>query len=148
MLYYFWKQLSYSLIMCHIATTSRKILQMSNSYRAFKLALQTVRMHVSARNVTWVTMSCQEKNCPPENFYPRIKIFSDCVKIFCPTLKIFVRLARPFLKAFSSVFSVLLSTYKCFSYYFTCFSYNLFHHIVTYMISDSFLVAQRYVMMG
>ena len=37
---------------------------------------------------------CQEKNCPPENFYPRTKFFSDCVENFCPTLKIFVRLVR------------------------------------------------------
>ena len=35
---------------------------------------------------------CQEKCCPPENFYPRTKFFSDCVENFCPTLKIFVRL--------------------------------------------------------
>ena len=30
------------------------------------------------------------KKCPPENFYPRTKIFSDCAKNFCPTLKIFL----------------------------------------------------------
>ena len=59
----------------------------------------------------WV---CQEKNCPPKNFYPRIKIFNGCVKIFCPTLKIFVRLVRPCLTAFSSAFSVLLAACKCF----------------------------------
>ena len=59
-------------------------------------------------------VECQEKNCPPENFYPRIKIFSNCVKIFCPTLKIFVRLARPCLEVFSSMFSVLLAACECF----------------------------------
>ena len=51
---------------------------------------------------------------PPENFYPRIKIFSDYVKNFCPTLKIFVRPARPCLKVFSSAFSVLRAAYKRF----------------------------------
>ena len=50
--------------------------------------------------------ACQEKNCPSENFYPRIKTFSDCVKNFCPTLKIFVRMARPYLTALSLAFSV------------------------------------------
>ena len=33
---------------------------------------------------------CQEKFCPPENFYPRTKFFGKCIEIFCPTLKIFV----------------------------------------------------------
>ena len=51
-------------------------------------------------------MACQEKNCPPENFYPRIKDKKIVLKIFCPTLKIFVRLARPCLTAFSLAFSV------------------------------------------
>ena len=91
----------------------------------------------------YTAMCCQEKNCPPENFYPRIKIFSDCVKFFCSTLKIFVRLARPCLTAFSLVFSVLLATCKCFSYCFSyCMLYNLFHHSYTSprIISDSFLV--------
>ena len=32
--------------------------------------------------------TCQEKNCPPEKFYPRTKFFSNCVENFCPTLKI------------------------------------------------------------
>ena len=59
--------------------------------------------NVDQINERWV---CQEKNCPPENFYPRIKFFSDYVENFCPTLKIFVRLARPCLTAISSAFSV------------------------------------------
>ena len=31
---------------------------------------------------------CQEKNCPPEKFYPRTKFFSNRVEKICPTLKI------------------------------------------------------------
>ena len=58
--------------------------------------------------------ACQENNFPPENFYPRIKFFSNCVKKICSTLKIFVRLARPCLTAFSSAFSVLLAACECF----------------------------------
>ena len=58
----------------------------------------------------WIEMTasgaCQEKNCPPEKFYPRTKIFSDCVENFCPTLKIFVRLAKSFLPDFSSALHV------------------------------------------
>ena len=30
----------------------------------------------------------EKKNCPSENFYPGIKIFSNRAKNFCPTLKI------------------------------------------------------------
>ena len=62
---------------------------------------------------------CQEKKCPPENFYPRTTFFSNYVENFCPTLKIFVRLARPCLAAFS----VLLHCISMFS-----MLYNLFHH--------------------
>ena len=89
------------------------------------------------RNLKWI---CQEKNCPPENFYPRIKIFNDCIKNFCPTLKIFVRLARLCLEVFSSAFSVLLAPCKCFSYCLTCSIANLFYHtlrIVSDFYSDS-----------
>ena len=50
---------------------------------------------------------------PPENFYPRTKIFSDYVENFCPSLKIFVRLARICLAAFS----VLLAACQCFPHY-------------------------------
>ena len=54
--------------------------------------------------ISGIVVACQEKNCPPENFYPRTKFFSDYVEKFCPTLKIFVRLARPYLAAFSWCF--------------------------------------------
>ena len=66
------------------------------------------------------------KKLSPENFYSRIKIFSNCAKNFCPTLKIFVRLARPCLKHFPWHFSAA----KCFSY---CFTHT------PKMISDFFL---------
>ena len=66
--------------------------------------------------------ACQEKNvCPPENFYPRTKVFNDYVEKFYPTLKIFVRLARPCLAAFS----VLLAACQCFPCYITYFTIHL-----------------------
>ena len=34
--------------------------------------------------------SLSRKNCPPENFYPRTKFFSNYVENFCPTLNFFV----------------------------------------------------------
>ena len=53
-------------------------------------------------------MACQEKNCPPKSFYPRIKFFSDCVKNVCPILKIFVHLASQTMSGsvFLNVFNV------------------------------------------
>ena len=81
--------------------------------------------------------SCQEKICPPKKFYPRIKIFSDCVENFCPTLKNFVRPAG--------------HVWHCFPWRFQCCwlhvnvfptVYNLFHHTPR-MISDSFLTTWR-----
>ena len=51
-------------------------------------------------------VTCQEKNCPPEKFYPRTKIFSDCVENFCPTLKIFVHPAKSCLPDFLSALHV------------------------------------------
>ena len=51
-----------------------------------------------------IYIAYQEKIVPPENFYPRTKIFSNNVENFCPTLKIFVRLARPCLAGFSRRF--------------------------------------------
>jgi len=66
-------------------------------------------------------MEVSRKKCPPKNFYPRIKIFSNCIKNFCPTLKIFFHLVKPCLEAFYSAFSVLLAACKCFSYSFTWF---------------------------
>ena len=79
----------------------------------------------------------QEKNCPPENFYRRIKFFSGCVENFCPTLKNFVRPAG--------------HVWHCFPWRFQCYwlhvnvfptVYNLFHHTPR-MISDSFLATRR-----
>ena len=52
------------------------------------------------------TMAMSRKNCSPEKFYPRAKIFSDCVENFCPTLKIFVCLAKSCLPDFSSALHV------------------------------------------
>ena len=48
---------------------------------------------------TYIGQTCQEKNCPPENFYPRTKFFSDRVENFCPTLKIFIRLVGSWILA-------------------------------------------------
>ena len=76
-------------------------------------------MFLKFHNKFVVVGGCQEKNCPPENFYPRTKFFSDYVENFCPALKIFVRLTRPCLAAFS----VLLRCMSMFS-----MLYSLFHH--------------------
>ena len=64
--------------------------------------------------------ACQEKNCPPEKFYPRTKIFSDCVENFCPTLKIFVHLAKSclpdFLSALATYMYILLHSSILYTY--------------------------------
>ena len=63
---------------------------------ATEAALLLFISHLASKNISHATIKvyCQEKNFPPENFYPRTKFFSDCVENFCPTLKIFVRLVR------------------------------------------------------
>ena len=48
----------------------------------------------------------KKKIVPPEKFYPRTKIFSNCVENFYPTLKIFVRLAKCCLPDFLSALHV------------------------------------------
>ena len=53
------------------------------------------------------------KNCPPENFYPRIKIFSNCAKkIVSATLKVFVHLD---MQTMSEAFLDVFNATKCFS---------------------------------
>ena len=55
--------------------------------RAYSVTEQTMQMFQR-----WIEMTgsgaCQEKNCSPKKFYPRTKIFSDCVENFCPPGKI------------------------------------------------------------
>jgi len=82
-------------------------------------------------------VKCQEKNCPPKNFYPRIKFFSDCVENFCLTLKNFVHPA-------SHVWHCFPLRFQCYWLHVNVFPtvYNLFHHTPR-MISDSFLATQR-----
>ena len=77
-----------------------------------------------------------KKKLSPENFCPRIKIFSNCAKNFCPTLKIFVCLARPCLE-----FSTLLNVFPT-----ACFTSFIISFIIATpgMISGSFL-ATRWV---
>ena len=60
------------------------------------------------QSLTLYAMTCQEKNCPPEKFYPRTKFFSDCVENFCPTLKNFVRLAKSCLPDFHRHYMYIL----------------------------------------
>ena len=104
------------------------------------MQLQWTLTNLNLSNLdAWIirTGYCQERNCPPENFYPRVKFFSDCVENFCPTLKNFVRPAG--------------HVWHCFPRHFQCCwlhvnvfptIYNLFHHTPR-IISDFFPITRR-----
>jgi len=76
-------------------------------------------------------------SCPPENFCPRIKNFSDCVENFCPILKIFVHPA-------CHVWHCFPRRFQCYWLHVNVFPtvYTLFHHTPR-MISDSFLATRQ-----
>jgi len=88
----------------------------------------------------WIILGLSRKNCPPKNFYPRIKFFSNCIKKF---LSYPEKFCPPGQAMSGSIFLGIFSVASYMLMFFLLFYmfYNLFHHTPR-MISDSFLVTR------
>ena len=82
-----------------IAASSAKVFTVLDAMKGYHQCPLEKNSQLLTTFITPHGRFCQEKNCPPENFYPRTKVFSDRVENFCPTLKIFVRLVGSWILA-------------------------------------------------